>query len=113
MPTTDMHFDDRIDKHWRYALAMALIVASFSLGMVCVFFTIPEGNQRLLDALFGGLITITGNAVLKAIDAARGVRDSQTIQSLGDQVAAASPPTPAGTDAAVVVQEADVSIQEK
>jgi hypothetical protein len=106
-------YDDRIDKHWRYGLAMALIISSFTLGMVCVFFTIPEGNQRLLDALFGGLITITGNAVLKAIDAARGVRDSQTIQSLGDQVAAATPPLPAGTDPAVVVQEGDVTIREK
>ena len=110
---SDTKFDDRIDKHWRYALAMALIVASFTLGMVCVFVSIPEGNQRLLDALFGGLITITGNAVLKAIDAARGVQDSQTIQNMSNQVAASSPPTPTGTEPAVVVQEADVSIQEK
>lgn len=99
-------YDDRIDKHWRYALAMALIVCSFTLGMVCVFQTIPEGNQRLLDALFGGLITITGNAVLKAIDAARGVQDSQTIQTLGNNQAKATPP-------AVSVEEADVTIQEK
>jgi len=105
-------YDDRIDKHWRYALAMALIVCSFSLGMVCVFQTIPEGNQRLLDALFGGLITITGNAVLKAIDAARGVQDSQTIQSLGNQVAASTPPVP-NENAAVVVEEGDVTIREK
>lgn len=105
-------YDNDIDKHWRYALAAMLIVASFSLGMVCVFVSIPEGNQRLLDALFGGLITITGNAVLKAIDAARGVQDSQTIQNLGNQVAASTPQSPV-PDAAVVVQEGDVTIKEK
>lgn len=104
-------FDDRIDKHWRYGLAAMLIVCSFSLGMVCVFFTIPEGNQRLLDALFGGLITITGNAVLKAIDAARSVQDSQTISTMSGQVAASTPP--AGSEAAVVVEQGDVTIKEK
>lgn len=94
------------DKHWRYALAAMLIVASFTLGMVCVFQTIPEGNQRLLDALFGGLITITGNAVLKAIDGARAIEDAATIKSQSDQLAGSSP-TAAVQDVRVTNTETD------
>lgn len=85
------------DRHWRYALAAMLIIASFALGMAVIFHAVPADNQRMVDTLFGGLVTITGNAVLKAIDAARVVEDAATIKQQSAQLADARPAdTPSG-----------------
>ena len=79
------------DRHWRYALAAMLIISTVALGMAVIFHAVPEGSQRIVDALFGGLLPITGNAVSKAIDAARAVEDASTIKQQSAQLAGAQP----------------------
>jgi len=79
------------DRHWRYALAAMLIVSTVALGFAVIFHPVPESSQRLVDALFGGLLPITGNAVTKAIDAARAVEDASTIKQQSAQLAGTQP----------------------
>jgi hypothetical protein len=96
------------DRHWRYALAAMLILASFALGMAVVFHAVPADNQRMVDTLFGGLVTITGNAVIKAIDGARVVEDAKTISQQSAQLADARPadaPSGRSGDPLAVVEE--------
>lgn len=98
------------DRHWRYALAAMLIVSTVALGFAVIFHAIPTDSQRIVDALFGGLLPITGNAVSKAIDAGRSLADAATIKGQSEQLGAASPPQPEGpvgtpSDPVSVVQE--------
>lgn len=87
------------DRHWRYGLAAMLILSCAILGGFVIFHPVPEANQRMVDTLFGGLITVTGNAVLKAIDAARSVEDAATINRQSSALAAStSGPSGAAND---------------
>ena len=96
------------DRHWRYGLAALLIVSTVGLGFAVICHAVPEASQRLVDALFGGLLPITANAVTKAIDAARSVEDASTIKQQSAQLADARPadvPTGRPGDPVAVVEE--------
>lgn len=97
------------DKHWRYGIAALLILSTVALGFAVIFTVVPEPNQRLVDALFGGLLPITANAVTKAIDAARSSDDAATIKAQSERLASApASEGPSGTpDDPVSVRETD------
>lgn len=96
------------DRHWRYGLAAMLIIITFILGMGVIFKAVPSDSQRIVDGLFGGLLPIVSNAVLKAIDGSRALEDAHTIKQQSAQLADARPadgPSGRPGDPLAVVEE--------
>ncbi len=90
-----------VDRHWRYVIALTLIVGYVGLAAISFFHQVPANNTRFVDGFFTGLGPIVGAAVAAVLNVGKGnsAQQDATIGTLVDklppQTTGAGPATPA------------------
>ena len=91
------------DRHWRYVIAVILIVGYVGLAAISFFHQVPTNNTRFVDGFFTGLGPIVGAAVTAVLNIggkASAQQDANLATAL-DKL----PPVTVGTGAAVPIAE--------
>ncbi|WP_419827647.1 hypothetical protein [Sphingomonas sp.] len=66
-----------IDRHWRYIIAVLLIVGYIGLAGISFFHQVPPNNTRFVDGFFTGLGPIVGAAVAAVLNVGKGSSPQQ------------------------------------
>ncbi len=66
-----------VDRHWRYGIAVILIVGYVGLAAISFFHQVPSNNTRFVDGFFTGLGPIVGAAVTAVLNIGRGASPQQ------------------------------------
>jgi hypothetical protein len=66
-----------VDRHWRYVIALVLILGYLGLAAFAFFHAVPAGNVRFVDGYFTGLGPIVGAAVTAVLNIGRGNNPQQ------------------------------------
>jgi hypothetical protein len=84
-----------VDRHWRYIIAVILIVGYIGLAAISFFHQVPANNTRFVDGFFTGLGPIVGAAVAAVLNVGKGnsAQQDATIGTLVDKL----PPATTGT----------------
>jgi hypothetical protein len=92
-----------IDRHWRYIIAVILIVGYVGLAGISFFHAVPANNTRFVDGFFTGLGPIVGAAVAAVLNVGRGASPQQdaNLATALDKL----PPATTGTGSAVLLDE--------
>ena len=61
-----------VDRHWRYIIALTLIVGYVGLAAISFFHQVPANNTRFVDGFFTGLGPIVGAAVAAVLNVGKG-----------------------------------------
>ena len=61
-----------VDRHWRYVIALTLIVGYIGLATISFFHQVPANNTRFVDGFFTGLGPIVGAAVAAVLNVGKG-----------------------------------------
>lgn len=93
-----------VDRHWRYVIAVILIVGYIGLAGISFFHAVPANNTRFVDGFFTGLGPIVGAAVAAVLNVGKSSSAQQdaTIGTLVDKL----PPATTGTGPAQPVGDA-------
>jgi hypothetical protein len=77
-----------VDRHWRYIIAVILIVGYIGLAAISFFHQVPANNTRFVDGFFTGLGPIVGAAVAAVLNVGKGSSTQQdaTIGTLVDKL---------------------------
>lgn len=94
-----------IDRHWRYGIAVVLIVGYVGLAAISFFHAVPANNTRFVDGFFTGLGPIVGAAVTAVLNIGRGnsAQQDATVATLVDKL----PPASTGTGPATPIGRSD------
>lgn len=60
-----------VDRHWRYVIAVLLILGYIGLAAISFFHQVPANNTRFVDGFFTGLGPIVGAAVTGVLNIGR------------------------------------------
>lgn len=60
-----------VDRHWRYVIAVLLILGYIGLAAISFFHQVPANNTRFVDGFFTGLGPIVGAAVTAVLNIGR------------------------------------------
>ena len=92
-----------VDRHWRYVIALVLIVGYVGLAAISFFHQVPANNTRFVDGFFTGLGPIVGAAVAAVLNVGKGnsAQQDATIGTLVDKL----PPATTGTGPAQPVDD--------
>ncbi len=84
-----------VDRHWRYVIALTLIVGYVGLAAISFFHQVPANNTRFVDGFFTGLGPIVGAAVAAVLNVGKGnsAQQDETIGTLVNKL----PPQTTGT----------------
>lgn len=74
-----------IDRHWRYVIAVSLILGYIGLAVISFYVPVPKDNTRFVDGFFTGLGPIVGAAVTAVMNVGRG-NGAQQDQNLSDVI---------------------------
>ena len=91
-----------VDRHWRYIIALTLIVGYVGLAAISFFHQVPANNTRFVDGFFTGLGPIVGAAVAAVLNVGKGGSAQQeanlatALERLPPQTIGTGPTTPAG-----------------
>lgn len=61
-----------VDRHWRYIIALVLIIGYLALAGAAFFHEVPPNNTRFVDGYFTGLGPIVGAAVAAVLQVGKG-----------------------------------------
>jgi len=88
-----------VDRHWRYIIALVLILGYLALAAFAFFHAVPAGNVRFVDGYFTGLGPIVGAAVAAVMNVGKGTSAQQdaNLATALDKL----PPVTTGTGPAV------------
>jgi hypothetical protein len=94
-----------IDRHWRYTIAVLLIVGYIGLATISFFHQVPAANTRFVDGFFTGLGPIVGAAVAAVFNTGRGPSSQQdaNLASAIDKI----PPATTGAGLSVPMDQPD------
>jgi hypothetical protein len=90
-----------VDRHWRYIIALTLIVGYIGLATISFFHQVPANNTRFVDGFFTGLGPIVGAAVAAVLNVGKGASAQQdanlatALDKLPPQTIGTGPATPA------------------
>ena len=90
-----------VDRHWRYIIALTLIVGYVGLAAISFFHQVPANNTRFVDGFFTGLGPIVGAAVAAVLNVGKGGSAQQdanlatALDELPPQTIGTGPGTPA------------------
>jgi len=93
-----------VDRHWRYIIALVLILGYVGLAALSFYHPVPPNNQRFVDGFFTGLGPIVGAAVAAVLQVGKGASPQQdaNLATALDKL----PPATTGTGPAVPLEEA-------
>ena len=89
-----------VDRHWRYIIALTLIVGYVGLAAISFFHQVPANNTRFVDGFFTGLGPIVGAAVAAVLNVGKGGSAQQdanlatALDKLPPQTIGTGPTTP-------------------
>lgn len=91
------------DRHWRYTIAVILIVGYVGLAAISFFHQVPANNTRFVDGFFTGLGPIVGAAVTAVLNIGRGgsAQQDTNLATALDKL----PPATTGTGPAQPLEE--------
>ena len=95
-----------LDRHWRYAIAVILILGYVGLAAISFFHAVPTNNTRFVDGFFTGLGPIVGAAVTAVLGiGGRGTSAQQdaNLATVLDKL----PPATVGTGAPQSINKVD------
>jgi hypothetical protein len=89
-----------VDRHWRYVIALTLIVGYVGLAAISFFHQVPANNTRFVDGFFTGLGPIVGAAVAAVLNVGKGSAQQDAnlaaaLDKLPPQTVGTGPATPA------------------
>lgn len=93
-----------VDRHWRYGIAVMLIVGYVGLAAISFFHQVPAANTRFVDGFFTGLGPIVGAAVTAVLNIGRGGNAQQdanlatALDKLPPATTGTGPAVPIGSD---------------
>lgn len=61
-----------VDRHWRYIIALTLIVGYVGLAAISFLHHVPANNMRFVNGFFTGLGPIVGAAVAAVLNVGKG-----------------------------------------
>ncbi|MGC5796575.1 hypothetical protein [Sphingomonas sp. NFX23] len=88
-----------VDRHWRYVIALTLIVGYVGLAAISFFHQVPANNTRFVDGFFTGLGPIVGAAVAAVLNVGKGSAQQDAnlataLDKLPPQTTGTGPATP-------------------
>lgn len=83
-----------VDRHWRYVIALVLIIGYLALAGAAFFHEVPANNTRFVDGYFTGLGPIVGAAVAAVLQVGKG-SSAQQEANLATALDKLPPVTPA------------------
>ncbi len=89
-----------VDRHWRYIIALTLIIGYVGLAGISFFHQVPANNTRFVDGFFTGLGPIVGAAVAAVLNVGKGGSAQQdanlatALDKLPPQTIGTGPTTP-------------------
>ena len=89
-----------VDRHWRYIIALTLIIGYVGLAGISFFHQVPANNTRFVDGFFTGLGPIVGAAVAAVLNVGKGGSAQQdanlatALDKLPPQTAGTGPANP-------------------
>lgn len=91
------------DRHWRYTIAVILIIGYVGLAAISFFHQVPANNTRFVDGFFTGLGPIVGAAVTAVLNIGRGgsAQQDTNLATALDKL----PPATTGTGPAQPLEE--------
>lgn len=90
-----------VDRHWRYIIALTLIVGYVGLAAISFYHQVPANNTRFVDGFFTGLGPIVGAAVAAVLNVGKGGSAQQdanlatALDKLPPQTTGTGPASPA------------------
>jgi hypothetical protein len=83
-----------VDRHWRYIIALVLILGYIGLAAISFFHAVPTNNTRFVDGFFTGLGPIVGAAVAAVLNVGKTGGSAQQEANLATALDKLPPQTP-------------------